>query len=89
VAIVNAFYNGNENSFQFPAGVLQGAFFNHLVPKYLNFGGIGTVIGHEITHGFDDKGRQFDAEGELLLVLLLLAADHHCCLLLTTTAVCY
>jgi predicted metalloendopeptidase len=65
VAMVNAFYSSSENSIQFPAGILQGAFFNHLVPKYLNFGAIGGVIGHEITHGFDDQGRQFDVEGNL------------------------
>lgn len=63
VAVVNAFYSGSTNSMEFPAGILQGTFFNHLVPKYLNFGAIGAVIGHEITHGFDDQGRQYDYEG--------------------------
>merc|ERR1719341_196623 len=64
-AVVNAFYSPLENSIQFPAGILQGTFFDAERPKYLNFGGIGYVIGHEITHGFDDTGRQFDAVGDL------------------------
>lgn len=62
-AVVNAFYNIIENSIEFPAGILQGAFFASDRPHYLNFGAIGFVIGHEITHGFDDKGRQFDKDG--------------------------
>jgi len=64
-AMVNAFYNPLENSITFPAGILQGIFFDSKRPNYLNFGAIGFVIGHEITHGFDDMGRQFDAEGNL------------------------
>ncbi|XP_032576202.1 neprilysin-2 isoform X1 [Drosophila sechellia] len=64
-AIVNAFYSSLENSIQFPAGILQGHFFNAQRPKYMNFGAIGYVIGHEITHGFDDQGRQFDVKGNL------------------------
>ncbi|XP_054719763.1 neprilysin-2-like [Uloborus diversus] len=62
-AVVNAFYNSIENSIEFPAGILQGVFFNKDRPNYLNFGAIGFVIGHEITHGFDDRGRQFDKDG--------------------------
>ncbi|XP_042901081.1 neprilysin-2 isoform X3 [Parasteatoda tepidariorum] len=62
-AVVNAFYNALENSIEFPAGILQNAFFNKDRPHYMNFGGIGYVIGHEITHGFDDRGRQFDKDG--------------------------
>lgn len=62
-ATVNAFYNSLDNSIEFPAGILQGAFFDRAKPNYLNFGAIGFVIGHEITHGFDDRGRQFDKDG--------------------------
>ncbi len=64
VALVNAFYNPSINSMEFPAGILQGVFFDHRVPRYLNFGAIGVVIGHELTHGFDDQGRQYDGEGK-------------------------
>ena len=63
VALVNAFYNPDTNSMEFPAGILQGVFFNSKVPKYMNFGAIGGVIGHEITHGFDDGGRRRDYQG--------------------------
>ncbi|KAK2705540.1 neprilysin-2-like [Artemia franciscana] len=64
-AIVNAFYSSIENSIQFPAGILQGAFFGKNRPTYLNYGAIGWVIGHEITHGFDDQGRTFGPDGNL------------------------
>jgi len=65
-AIVNAYYSPLENSIQFPAGILQGVFFSSSRPRYMNYGAIGWVIGHEITHGFDDQGRQFDKEGNLV-----------------------
>ncbi|CAF1552281.1 unnamed protein product, partial [Rotaria sp. Silwood1] len=60
---VNAFYSPPRNQISFPAGILQMPFFNKDAPKYLNYGGIGAVIGHEITHGFDDSGRQYDKDG--------------------------
>ena len=64
-AVVNAFYSPNKNDIVFPAGILQPLFYSRHFPKSLNYGGIGVVIGHEITHGFDDKGRQFDKQGNL------------------------
>lgn len=64
-AIVNAYYSSTSNSIKFPAAILQAPFFHHTFPRALNYGGIGAVIGHEITHGFDDQGRQFDAIGNL------------------------
>ncbi|TRY74682.1 hypothetical protein TCAL_12781 [Tigriopus californicus] len=65
VAMVNAFYSWSKNSITFPAGILRGNFFNHEAPAYINYGAIGMVIGHEITHGFDDQGRKYDQEGDL------------------------
>ncbi|XP_071805807.1 neprilysin-1-like [Asterias amurensis] len=64
-AVVNAFYNPTENVIVFPAGILQPPFYHHDLPWYSNYGGIGVVIGHEITHGFDDQGRQYDKVGNL------------------------
>ncbi|XP_044256216.1 neprilysin-4 isoform X2 [Tribolium madens] len=64
-AVVNAYYSRNKNQIIFPAGILQPPFYHKHFPKSLNFGGIGVVIGHEITHGFDDKGRLFDHYGNL------------------------
>ena len=62
---VNAYYSPTNNEIVFPAGILQPPFFSENYDAALNFGGIGCVIGHEITHGFDDKGRQFDSTGNL------------------------
>ena len=64
-AVVNAFYSATKNQIMFPAGILQPPFYQESYPKSMNFGGIAMVIGHEITHGFDDKGRQFDKDGNL------------------------
>src|SRR2546430_9006920 len=58
---VNAYYNPNMNEIVFPAGILQPPFFYANADDAINYGGIGAVIGHEMTHGFDDQGRQFDA----------------------------
>ena len=62
---VNAYYNPFQNNINFPAGILQPPFYDFKADDALNFGGIGAVIGHELTHGFDDEGRQFDAQGNL------------------------
>ena len=62
---VNAYYNPLLNNINFPAGILQPPFFDNTMDDAVNFGGIGMVIGHELTHGFDDEGRQFDAQGNL------------------------
>ncbi|MDQ3539484.1 MAG: M13 family metallopeptidase, partial [Chloroflexota bacterium] len=63
--VVNAFYNPTANEIVFPAGILQAPFFDFEADAASNFGAIGAVIGHEITHGFDLQGAQFDAEGNL------------------------
>ncbi|NXJ95124.1 NEP protein, partial [Corythaixoides concolor] len=65
-AVVNAFYSASRNQIVFPAGILQPPFFSASQPKSLNYGGIGMVIGHEITHGFDDSGRNFNENGDLV-----------------------
>jgi len=62
---VNAYYNPVNNEIVFPAAILQPPFFNADADAAVNFGGIGAVIGHEMTHGFDDSGAQFDGEGNL------------------------
>ncbi|KAK0393533.1 hypothetical protein QR680_000260 [Steinernema hermaphroditum] len=64
-AVVNAFYSPEKNAITFPAGILQPPFFSGSFPKAVNYGSIGAVIGHEITHGFDDQGSQFDKDGNL------------------------
>jgi putative endopeptidase len=62
---VNAYYNPFENNINFPAGILQPPFFDKRKDAAVNYGGIASVVGHELTHGFDDQGRQFDAQGNL------------------------
>jgi predicted metalloendopeptidase len=63
--LVNAFYNPFGNEIVFPAAILQPPFFDPKADDAVNYGGIGMVIGHEITHGFDDRGRRFDKDGNL------------------------
>lgn len=63
--LVNAYFNPTNNEIVFPAGILQPPFFDVNAPMVMNFGGIGAVAGHELTHGFDDEGRKFDADGRL------------------------
>lgn len=62
---VNAYYLPTKNEIVFPAGILQAPFYTRNHPKALNFGGIGVVMGHELTHAFDDQGREYDKEGNL------------------------
>jgi putative endopeptidase len=62
---VNAYYSGSRNEIVFPAGILQPPFFDKKMDDAVNMGGIGVVIGHELTHGFDDQGRKFDPQGNL------------------------
>ncbi len=62
---VNAYYNPTFNEIVFPAGILQFPFFDANADDAINYGAIGAVIGHEMTHGFDDQGRQYDAEGNM------------------------
>ena len=62
---VNAYYNPLENNINFPAGILQPPFFIRTADDAVNFGAAGAVVGHELTHGFDDQGRRFDAQGNM------------------------
>ena len=62
---VNAYYNPQMNDINFPAGILQPPFFDPEMPDAVNLGAIGAVIGHELTHGFDDQGRKFDLKGNM------------------------
>ena len=62
---VNAYYNPQLNEIVFPAGILQPPYFNFQADDAVNYGAMGSIIGHEMTHGFDDEGRQFDAQGNL------------------------
>jgi len=62
---VNAYYDPSMNEIVFPAGILASPFYSNSATRATNYGGIGMVVGHELTHGFDDEGRQFDAKGNL------------------------
>jgi endothelin-converting enzyme/putative endopeptidase len=62
---VNAYYHWFQNNINFPAGILQPPFYNANADPAVNYGGAGAVIGHELTHGFDDQGRQFDSQGNM------------------------
>ena len=62
---VNAYFNPNQNEIVFPAGILQPPFFDLTMDDAVNYGAIGVVIGHEMTHGYDDEGRKFDGDGNL------------------------
>jgi len=62
---VNAYYDPQQNNINFPAGILQPPFYDNKMDDAVNYGAIGAVIGHELTHAFDDEGRQFDAKGNL------------------------
>merc|ERR1712227_671866 len=62
---VNAYYSPEFNEIVFPAAILQPPFFDPGADMSVNYGAIGAVIGHEMTHGFDDQGRQYDASGQL------------------------
>jgi putative endopeptidase len=62
---VNAYYSPNMNNINFPAGILQPPFYNPKAGDAVNYGGIGAVIGHELTHGFDDEGRKYDGAGNV------------------------
>lgn len=62
---VNAYYDPSMNTINFPAGILQPVFYDKTAPAATNYGHIGSVVGHELTHGFDDQGRKFDARGNL------------------------
>jgi endothelin-converting enzyme/putative endopeptidase len=64
-SMVNAYYDAENNKMVFPAGILQPPFFAATAPAPVNYGGIGMVMGHELTHGFDDQGRKFDAKGNM------------------------
>ena len=63
---VNAYFNPLNNEIVFPAAILQAPFYDYLADDAVNYGGIGAVIGHEISHAFDDSGARFDANGNLV-----------------------
>ena len=62
---VNAYYNSGMNDINFPAGILQPPFYDFKIDPAVNFGAIGVVIGHEMTHGFDDQGSKYDGKGNV------------------------
>ena len=62
---VNAYYDPTRNEMVFPAGIMQTPFFNQSFPLSMNYGGIGMVMGHELTHGFDNQGRDYNDVGKL------------------------
>jgi predicted metalloendopeptidase len=62
---VNAYYNPSSNDINFPAAILQPPFFSDSYPAEMNYGALGMVVGHELTHGFDDDGRRFNGDGKL------------------------
>ena len=62
---VNAYYSSARNNINFPAGILQPPFYQRRRDAAVNYGGAGAVVGHELTHGFDDQGRKFDGKGNL------------------------
>ncbi|KAJ8258257.1 hypothetical protein COCON_G00172690 [Conger conger] len=64
-ATVNAYYTPTKNNMVFPAGILQAPFYSSAWPQAINFGGMGVVMGHELTHAFDDQGREYDKDGNL------------------------
>jgi len=67
IAEVNALYSPNQNKMSFPAGILRSPWYHPSAPDYFNYGRIGSVMGHELTHGFDDQGRQYDGDGNFNL----------------------
>ena len=66
VTEVNAYYRSTHNTIQLPAGRLQGFYFSDDRPMVMNYGATGAVVGHELTHGFDTKGKQFNWEGNMV-----------------------
>ena len=66
VTTVDAYYNPTDNSILIPAGILDGVLYQSDWPNYMNYGSLGMLAGHEITHGFDDQGSQYDEEGNLV-----------------------
>ena len=76
----NAYYTPRRNKMLFPAAFLQGIYYNGERPQYLNFGGIGAMIGHEMTHGFDALGRVFDENGKFAenVIMIFISESFMC-----------